>query len=82
MVDVVFLARLGACSRMTVPVEVRWRFRLEAGRVYTVRTGKLFDREFHARLMKNGQFTVPSEVVAVERLKKRDLLNVTLEVES
>jgi len=32
-----FLARLRACNRVTVPVEVRWRFGLEPGTLYAVR---------------------------------------------
>jgi len=82
MVDVVFLARLGACNRVTVPVEIRWRFRLESGTPYAVRvSGSGFGREFYARLQRSGQLTVPPEVVVDEELEIGDLLDVTLEVE-
>ena len=80
--SVVFLARLRACNRGTVPVEARWRFRLEPGTPYAVRvSGGGFGREFYARLQRSGQLTVPPEVVADEELEIGDLLDVALEVE-
>jgi bifunctional DNA-binding transcriptional regulator/antitoxin component of YhaV-PrlF toxin-antitoxin module len=83
MVDVVFLARLGACSRVTVPVEVRWRFRLEPGTPYAVRvSGSGFGREFYARLQRGGQLTVPPEVLVDEELEIGDIVEVTIEVDS
>ena len=77
-----FLARLRACSRVTVPVEVRWRFGLEPGTPYAVRvSGGGFGREFYARLQRGGQLTVPPEVVVDEELEIGDLLDIALEVE-
>lgn len=81
MTDVSFLARLGACNRVTVPVEVRWRFRLEPGTPYAVRvSGGGFGREFYARLQRGGQLTVPPEVVVDEELEIGDLLDVALKI--
>jgi len=77
-----FLARLRACSRVTVPVEVRWKFGLEPGTPYAVRvSGGGFGREFYARLQRGGQLTVPPEVMVDEELEIGDLLDVALEVE-
>jgi bifunctional DNA-binding transcriptional regulator/antitoxin component of YhaV-PrlF toxin-antitoxin module len=81
MVDVVFLARLGVCNRVTVPVEVRWRFRLESGTPYAVRARGVYGSRFYARLQRSGQLTVPPEIVADEKLKVGDIIEVTIEVE-
>ena len=76
-----FLARLRACNRGTVPVEVRWRFRLEPGTPYAVRvSGGGFGREFYARLQRGGQLTVPPEVLVDEELEIGDIVEVTLEM--
>jgi len=76
-----FLARLRACSRVTVPVEVRWRFGLEPGTPYAVRvSGGGFGREFYARLQRGGQLTVPPEVMVDEELEIGDIVEVTLEM--
>lgn len=81
MVDVAFLARLGARNRVTVPVEVRWRFRLEPGTPYAVRIRGGFGSKFYARLQKNGRLTVPPKIVADQKLKIGDIVEVTIEVE-
>lgn len=49
-----FLARLQKLNRIQIPVEVRWRFKLEAGELLNVRVspvGGLADEQFVARLM-------------------------------
>jgi hypothetical protein len=81
MVDVAFLARLGACNRVTVPVEVRWRFRLEPGTPYAVRIRSGFGTRFYVRLQKKGRLTVPPEIVADHRLKAGDIVEIAIEVE-
>jgi hypothetical protein len=81
---VTFLARLQAANRVQVPVEVRWRHRLEPGELLSVevRTLEGFDREtFHVRLQDGWRFTVPNEVVEVLGLKQGEMLRVTLECE-
>lgn len=76
-----FLARLRACNRVTVPVEVSGGSGWSRGR-YAVRvSGGGFGREFYARLQRGGQLTVPPEVVVDEELEIGDLLDVALEVE-
>jgi bifunctional DNA-binding transcriptional regulator/antitoxin component of YhaV-PrlF toxin-antitoxin module len=77
-----FLGRLVAGNRLTVPVEIRWRFRLEPGRVYHVRLrfADLGSGEFYARLQRGGQITVPVEVVEGEGLSRGDLVKVSIQV--
>ena len=77
-----FLGRLVAGNRLTVPVEIRWRFRLEPGEIYLVRL-KFADwgsEEFYARLQKGGQFTVPIEIVEGEALSKGDVMRASIQV--
>ncbi len=54
MIDlrVSFIGRMVAGNRLTVPVEMRWRFRLEPGEVYHVRVEfeDWGSAEFYARL--------------------------------
>jgi hypothetical protein len=78
-----FLGRLVAGNRLTVPVEVRWRFRLEPGRVYHVRLrfADFGSGEFYARLQRGGQITVPVEVVEGEKLRRGDFMRVSIQVE-
>lgn len=68
---------------MTVPVEVRWRFRLEPGEVYHVRLGFLEwgSAEFYARLQKGGRLTVPVEVVEMAELERGELMKVRIQID-
>jgi bifunctional DNA-binding transcriptional regulator/antitoxin component of YhaV-PrlF toxin-antitoxin module len=82
-VSVEFMGRLAAGNRLTVPVEVRWRFRLEPGTVYHVRLGFLEwgSAEFYARLQRGGQLTVPIEVVESAELERGEFIKVCLQVD-
>ena len=76
-----FLARLQAKNRVQVPVEVRWRLRLEAGELLYIDVnphGDYNHRDFYARLQKGGRFTIPNEVVEVLELRRGDLLEVKI----
>ena len=79
--EVSFLARLSACNRLTVPVEIRWQFRLEPGAPYAVRIRSGFGSRFYVRLQKGGRLTVPPEVVADHRLDVGDVVEVAIEAE-
>ena len=77
-----FLGRLAAGNRLTVPVEIRWRFRLEPGQIYHVRL-RFADPglgEFYARLQRGGQITVPVEIVEGEELSRGDMMKVSIQV--
>lgn len=68
-----FLARLQKLNRVQVPVEVRWRYKLEQGELLKVRVqpvGSLADEEFIARLLRGGRITIPWEVVWALKLDK------------
>jgi len=76
-----FLARLQAKNRVQVPVEVRWRLRLEAGEVLHIDVnphGDFNHRDFYARLQRGGRFTVPNEVAEVLELRRGELLEVKI----
>ena len=77
-----FLGRLIAGNRVTVPVEIRWRFRLEPGEIYffRLRFADWGSEEFYARLQKGGQITVPIEVVEGGGLEKGDVMRVRIHV--
>ena len=84
MTFVTFLARLQAENRVQVPVEVRWRFRLNPGELFhvEVRAYDGYSRErFYARLQKGGRFIVPNEVVEVLELKQHEMLYIELKRE-
>ena len=71
--SVEFMGRLAAGNRLTVPVEVRWRFRLgfmEWG-----------SAEFYARLQKGGQLTVPIEIVESAELERGEMMKVQIQVD-
>ena len=77
-----FLGRLITGNRLTVPVEIRWRFKLEPGEIYFIRL-KFADwgsEEFYARLQKGGQITVPIEIVEGEAVSKGDIMKVYIQV--
>lgn len=80
-----FLARLQKYNRIQIPVEVRWRYKLEPGELLKVSVqpvGGLFagDEEFIARLMRGGRITIPWEVVWHFELNKPGcMLRVRLE---
>lgn len=81
--NVEFLGRLAAGNRLTVPVEIRWRFRLEPGTVYPVRLGFMEwgSAEFYARLQKGGQLTVPIEVVESAELERGETMKVRIQID-
>ena len=78
-----FLGRLAAGNRLTVPVEVRWMYRLEPGEVYHVKLGFLEwgSAEFYARLQKGGRLTVPVEVVEMAELERGELMKVRIQID-
>jgi len=70
-----FLARLQKWNRVQIPVEVRWRYKLEPGELLKVSVqpvGSFFvsGEEFIARLMRGGRITIPWEVVWALKLDK------------
>jgi len=77
-----FLGRLVAGNRVTVPVEIRWRFKLEPREIYLVilKFADWGSEEFYARLQKGGQITVPIEVVEGESMSKGDVMKVYIQI--
>lgn len=77
-----FMGRLVAGNRLTVPVEIRWRFRLEPGEIYLVKLEfeEWGSAEFYARLLRSGQVTVPIEVVRAAELEKDEVMKVFVHV--
>jgi len=76
------MGRLVAGNRLTVPVEIRWRFKLEPGEIYRVRLEfeEWGSAEFYARLLRSGQVTVPIEVVRSAELEKDEVMKVFIHV--
>jgi bifunctional DNA-binding transcriptional regulator/antitoxin component of YhaV-PrlF toxin-antitoxin module len=80
-----FLARLQKLNRVQVPVEVRWRYKLESGELLNVQVRSVAgfsagSERFVARLLGDGRITVPWEVIWKLRLDKgRHMLTVWLE---
>lgn len=76
------MGRLVAGNRVTVPVEIRWKFRLEPGEIYLVRLE--FEEwgsvKFYARLQRGGQVTVPVEVVRAAELERDEVMMVYMHV--
>ena len=77
-----FMGRLVAGNRVTVPVEIRWRFRLEPGEIYLVKLEfeEWGSAEFYARLQRGGQVTVPIEVVRAAELERDEVVKVFMHV--
>ena len=67
-----FMGRLVAGNRVTVPVEIRWKFRLEVE--------EWGSAEFYARLQRGGQVTVPVEVVRAAGLEMDEVMEVFIHV--
>ena len=82
-----FLARMQKLNRVQVPVEVRWRYKLEAGDLLKVRVQPLggfgvANEVFVAKLLGDGRVTVPWEVISsLHLVGKRWMLRVWLEPE-
>ena len=76
------MGRLVAGNRVTVPVEIRWRFRLRPGEIYRVRLDfeEWGSAEFYARLQRGGQVTVPIEVVRAAGLERGEVMKVFMHV--
>ena len=76
------MGRLVAGNRVTVPVEIRWKFRLEPGEIYLVRLEfeEWWSAEFYARLQRGGQVTVPVEVVRAAGLERGEVMEVFVHV--
>jgi bifunctional DNA-binding transcriptional regulator/antitoxin component of YhaV-PrlF toxin-antitoxin module len=76
------MGRLVAGNRLTVPVEIRWRFRLEPGEIYLVRLEfeEWGSAQFYARLQRGGQVTVPVEVVRAAGLERGEVMEVIIDV--
>jgi hypothetical protein len=83
--SVKFLARLQKLNRVQIPVEVRWRYKLEPGELLNVQVlpvagFSVGSEKFVARLLGDGRITVPWEVIWKLRLAKgRYMLTVWLE---
>ena len=82
VLEVSFLGRLVAGNRLTVPVEIRWRFRLRPGEIYLVRLEfeEWGSAEFYARLQRGGQVTVPIEVVRTVELERDEVMKFFMHV--
>jgi len=68
-----FLARLQKLNRIQIPVEVRWRYKLEPGELLKVEVhpvGGLDSEGFVARLLADGRITIPWEVAWHLKLDK------------
>lgn len=82
--SVEFLARLQKLNRVQIPVEVRWRYKLEPGEllkveVYAIGGSSVSPERFVARLLGDGRMTVPWEVIWKLGLgKRRYMLKVWL----
>jgi len=81
--DASFDALLQRENRIQIPVEVRWRYRLEPGEILHVEIvspGRYLPLKgrFYARLQKSGRVTVPWEKVVKHELKSGILVSVTL----
>jgi len=81
--DASFEALLQRGNRIQIPVEVRWRYRLEPGEILQVdivSPGRYLPSRgrFYARLQKSGRVTVPWEQVVKHDLKSGILVAVTL----
>lgn len=76
-----FLARLQAENRIQIPVEVRWRYKLEPGQILRLEihpVSGFSSEEFHSRLQLGGRVTVPWEAVWALKLKQGLMLRVLL----
>ena len=76
-----FLARLQAENRIQIPVEIRWRYKLEPGQILRLKiqpAGGFNSEEFHAKLQHNGRVNVPWEVDWALELKYGLMLRVLL----
>jgi len=68
-----FLARLQKLNRLQIPVEVRWRYKLEKGEILKVKVnpvGSLESETFVARLLGDGRITIPWEVIWKFQLRR------------
>jgi bifunctional DNA-binding transcriptional regulator/antitoxin component of YhaV-PrlF toxin-antitoxin module len=73
--EVEFLARLQKLNRVQIPVEVRWRYKLEKGQILKVEVQPLdglsvSSEGFVARLLSDGRITIPWEVAQALELDK------------
>lgn len=76
-----FLARLQAENRIQIPVEVRWRYKLEPGQILRLKihpVSGFSSEEFHSRLQHGGRVNVPWEAVWALKLKHGFMLRVLL----
>lgn len=76
-----FLARLQVENRVQIPVEVRWRYKLEPGQILRLKIypmKSLNSEEFFARLQLGGRINVPWEAVWALELKHGEMLRVWL----
>jgi len=76
-----FLARLQVENRIQIPVEVRWRYKLEPGQILRLKIYPmkgLSSEEFFARLQLGGRINVPWEAVWALELKHGEMLRVWL----
>jgi bifunctional DNA-binding transcriptional regulator/antitoxin component of YhaV-PrlF toxin-antitoxin module len=78
-----FLTRLQKHGRVQIPVEIRWRYKLELGELMNVwlsPVNSLSHEKFVARLTRSGRITVPHEVAYVLKLDEpRCMLRVRLD---
>jgi len=84
LTSVEFIARLQASNRIQVPVEIRWRFKLEPSLIMRVGVEdeeKECEGSFYARLQRGGRFVVPWEVAEGMGLERGDMVWVTLWIE-
>jgi hypothetical protein len=76
-----FLARLQAENRIQIPVEIRWRYKLEPGQILRLQIHpkeSFSSEEFYARLQQGGRVNVPWEAAWTLKLKHGLILRVWL----
>ena len=76
-----FLARLQVENRIQIPVEVRWRYKLEPGQILRLKIYPmkgLSSEEFFARLQHGSRINVPWEAVWALELEPSVMLRVWL----
>ena len=76
-----FLTRLQVENRIQIPVEIRWRYKLEPGQILRLQIYPIegfSSEEFHARLQNDGRVNIPWEVVWVLKLKHGLMLRAWL----
>lgn len=76
-----FKSRVQKENRVQIPVEIRWKYKLEPGEILNVKVcpvGSMADEDFFARLQKGGRITIPWLVVELLKIKPGHVVSVGL----